>query len=193
MRNIRSVTGKCCVPEYFESVENLFGIYEVPNDMWSKLIISHLSDRAKTLIVRLSAESLEEYVVQYCACCLPPWLSRRNCHFFSVSWLTCWIVFRRMSNHLCSPVTSTSGWSAVLIHTQSSSMICWPTRPGRPHDQGGILDVVCTDLPSPTVVVRNVGFSDHRLLRWVSPLQRLPRSTQLHIVSYGGPCFWTRS
>ena len=42
------------------------------------------------------------------------------------------------------------------------------------HDQGGILDVVCTrgDLPSPTVVVRDGGFSDHRLLRWVSPFQR---------------------
>ena len=44
------------------------------------------------------------------------------------------------------------------------------------HDQGGIHDVVCTrgDLPSPTVVVRDVGFSDHRLLRWVSPFQRPP-------------------
>jgi len=35
------------------------------------------------------------------------------------------------------------------------------------HDRGGMLDVVCTrgDLPSPNVIVSEVGFSDHRLLR----------------------------
>ena len=44
------------------------------------------------------------------------------------------------------------------------------------HDQGGILDVVCTrgDLPSPTVVVRDVTFSDHHQLQWVSPFQHPP-------------------
>jgi len=31
-----------------------------------------------------------------------------------------------------------------------------------------------SSLPSPTVVVRDVGFSDHRPLRWVSPFQRPP-------------------
>ena len=36
------------IPQYFESVENLFGIYDVPNDLWSKLIIPHLSDRTKS-------------------------------------------------------------------------------------------------------------------------------------------------
>jgi len=49
------------IPQYFESVENLFGIYNVTNDLWSKLIIPHLSDRAKTLIGRLSADLLDEY------------------------------------------------------------------------------------------------------------------------------------
>ena len=49
------------IPQYFESVENLFGIDDVPNDLWSKLIIAHLSDRAKTLIGRLSADLLNEY------------------------------------------------------------------------------------------------------------------------------------
>jgi len=35
------------------------------------------------------------------------------------------------------------------------------------HDRSGMLDVVCTrgDLPSPKVIVCDVGFSDHRLLR----------------------------
>ena len=44
------------------------------------------------------------------------------------------------------------------------------------HDRSGMLDVVCTrgDLPSPKVIVCDVGFSDHRLLRWVSPFQRPP-------------------
>ena len=42
------------------------------------------------------------------------------------------------------------------------------------YDRSGMLDVVCTrgDLPAPKVAVRDVGFSDHRLLRWVSPFQR---------------------
>src|SRR5664279_1445573 len=45
---------------------------------------------------------------------------------------------------------------------------------GVTHDQGGLLDVVCTrgDLHAPIVDVLNVGFSDHRLLRWTSDLQR---------------------
>ena len=88
--------------------------------------------------------------------------------------------FRRASNHLCSLATSISGSSAAPIRTQSSSMICWQDVT---HNQGGIFDVVWTrgGLPSPTVVVCDGGFSDHHLLRWVSPLQRLlPVYTAAH-------------
>ena len=44
------------------------------------------------------------------------------------------------------------------------------------HDRGGILDVVATraDLTAPVVSVLEVGISDHRLLRWVSQLERPP-------------------
>jgi len=42
------------------------------------------------------------------------------------------------------------------------------------HDDGGLLDVVCTrdDLPQPAVDVIDNGLSDHRLLCWTSSLQR---------------------
>ena len=42
------------------------------------------------------------------------------------------------------------------------------------HDLGGLLDIVVTrnDLPSPAVVIDDVGLSDHRLLRWVVPLHK---------------------
>jgi len=47
---------------------------------------------------------------------------------------------------------------------------------GTTHDAGGTLDVVCThgDLPAPSVDVLDLGLSDHRLLRWVSPFVRPP-------------------
>jgi len=42
------------------------------------------------------------------------------------------------------------------------------------HNLGGLLDIVATrdDLPLPAVDVLDVGLSDHRLLRWLSPLVR---------------------
>jgi len=38
------------IPQYFENIEHLFAIYEVPADLRSKLLIPHLSERAKSLI-----------------------------------------------------------------------------------------------------------------------------------------------
>jgi len=49
------------IPEYFENVEHLFDIYEVPADLRSKLLIPHLSERAKSLIDRLEVKSLDNY------------------------------------------------------------------------------------------------------------------------------------
>jgi len=47
------------IPQYFENVEHLFDIYDVPADLRSKLLIPHLSDCAKTLIGRLDVKSLD--------------------------------------------------------------------------------------------------------------------------------------
>jgi len=49
------------VPQYFENFEHLFDIYSVPADLLSKLLIPHLSDRAKSLIGRLEVKSLDDY------------------------------------------------------------------------------------------------------------------------------------
>lgn len=49
------------LPGYFKAVENLFDLYEVPESVRSKLLIPLLSDKAKTLISRLSKASLDKY------------------------------------------------------------------------------------------------------------------------------------
>ena len=49
------------IPGYFEHVENLFSLYEVDNDVKSKLLQAHLNDRAKTLTTRLSRDQLDDY------------------------------------------------------------------------------------------------------------------------------------
>ena len=49
------------VPQYFENVEHLYEMYEVPADLRAKLIIPQLSDRAKSLISRLAVRELEDY------------------------------------------------------------------------------------------------------------------------------------
>jgi len=36
------------IPQYFENFEHLYNIYEVPADVRSKLLIPHLSERAKS-------------------------------------------------------------------------------------------------------------------------------------------------
>jgi len=49
------------IPQYFENIEHLFDIYEVPGDLRSKLLIPHLSEWAKSLIGRLEVKSLDNY------------------------------------------------------------------------------------------------------------------------------------
>jgi len=49
------------IPQYFEKVEHVFDIYEVPADLQSKLPIRLLSERAKCLIGRLDVKSLDNY------------------------------------------------------------------------------------------------------------------------------------
>jgi len=44
---------------FFENIEHLFDIYEAPADLRSKLLIPHLSERAKSLIGRLDAKTLD--------------------------------------------------------------------------------------------------------------------------------------
>jgi len=54
-------TGVGQIPQFFENIEHLFDIYEVPADLRSKFLIPHLSERAKSLIGRLNAKSLDNY------------------------------------------------------------------------------------------------------------------------------------
>ena len=49
------------IPQYFENVEHRFDIYEVPADLRFKLLIPHLSERAKSLIGRIDVRSLDDY------------------------------------------------------------------------------------------------------------------------------------
>jgi len=46
---------------FFENIEHLFDIYEAPADLRSKLLIPHLCERAKSLVGRLDAKSLDNY------------------------------------------------------------------------------------------------------------------------------------
>ena len=63
------------------------------------------------------------------------------------------------------------------------------------HDRGGILDIVATqaDLTAPLVSLLEVGISDHRLLRWVSQLERPPPSTTRRRIVRGVMSTWTSS
>jgi hypothetical protein len=49
------------IPGYFEHIENLFTLYEVDDDVKSKLLQAQLTDRAKSLTVRLTLEQLNDY------------------------------------------------------------------------------------------------------------------------------------
>ena len=49
------------IPGYFEHLENLFELYDVDEAVKSKLLQSQLNDRAKSLVVRLSRDDLDNY------------------------------------------------------------------------------------------------------------------------------------
>jgi len=49
------------VPIFFEGVEKLFQSFEVPEELKSKLLLPYLSDRAKSLLLRLDAAKQDRY------------------------------------------------------------------------------------------------------------------------------------
>jgi len=49
------------IPQFFETVEKLFLMYEVPDDIKSKLLIPVLTAQAKALVNRMSVENMGEY------------------------------------------------------------------------------------------------------------------------------------
>ena len=49
------------LPAYFATVENVFAVYEVPNNLKAKLILPLLSPTAKSVICRLTAALIDDY------------------------------------------------------------------------------------------------------------------------------------
>ena len=49
------------IPAYFDTVENVFGVYEVLNNLKAKLILTLLSFRANSVIGRLTAAQMDDY------------------------------------------------------------------------------------------------------------------------------------
>jgi len=49
------------IPQFFETVEKLFLMYEVPDDVKSKLLLPVLTAQAKTLVNCMSVESMGTY------------------------------------------------------------------------------------------------------------------------------------
>jgi len=49
------------MPQFFEAVEKLFAMYDVPNDIKSKLLITVLTAQAKALVNRMSVECMGQY------------------------------------------------------------------------------------------------------------------------------------
>ena len=49
------------LPQFFDTVEKLYSIYEVPVDLQAKLLIPLLTARAKTVIGRMPATEVEQY------------------------------------------------------------------------------------------------------------------------------------
>ena len=49
------------LPQFFETEEKLFHMYEVPDDVKAKLLIPLLADQAKALVNRMPVENLANY------------------------------------------------------------------------------------------------------------------------------------
>jgi len=49
------------LPQFFENIEAVFQSFEVPDDLWAKLLLPFLSSKAKTLIARLNADEMNNY------------------------------------------------------------------------------------------------------------------------------------
>ena len=49
------------IPQFFESLEAMFRSVEVPEDLHAKLLLPFLSQKAKSLISRLSSDEVDKY------------------------------------------------------------------------------------------------------------------------------------
>ena len=49
------------LPAFFDSVENLFKLYEIPADLRSKLLIPRLSGKAKAIVNKFTIKDLDDY------------------------------------------------------------------------------------------------------------------------------------
>jgi hypothetical protein len=49
------------LPMYLDNVDNLFSLYDVPNDLKSRLLLAHLTGKAKSIVSKLSLEQLADY------------------------------------------------------------------------------------------------------------------------------------
>ena len=49
------------LPAFFDSVENIFSLYQVPADLRSKLLVARLIGKAKTVAHKLSVSELDDY------------------------------------------------------------------------------------------------------------------------------------
>ena len=49
------------LPQFFEDIEVVFDTFDVPEDLKAKLLLPFLSQKAKTLTARLTAEELDDY------------------------------------------------------------------------------------------------------------------------------------
>ena len=49
------------LPAFFDSVENIFSLYDVPRDLQSKLLVARLTGKAKTVANKLPVADLDDY------------------------------------------------------------------------------------------------------------------------------------
>jgi len=49
------------IPQFFDSLEAMFRLFEIPADSRAKLLLPFLTFKAKSLVSRLYAEELEDY------------------------------------------------------------------------------------------------------------------------------------
>ena len=51
------------LPSFFETVDNLFKLYAIPVELHSKLLLPRLTEKARALLSKLTAEQLDDYAV----------------------------------------------------------------------------------------------------------------------------------
>ena len=51
------------LPCYFETVDDLFKLYDIPNELHSKLLLPRLTEKARAVVSKLSTAQLDDYAV----------------------------------------------------------------------------------------------------------------------------------